>query len=104
MNTLLAGRDTTAATLTWLFYELSFHPEFYRLLREEVLRVLGKEGRPSYEDLKNMKFLQYCINESKFCLLSSFFFFYVLRIVPVIIIIFCCCYHDHPSITALHCQ
>ena len=77
MNTLLAGRDTTAATLTWLFYELSFHPEFYGLLREEVLRVLGKEGRPSYEDLKNMKFLQYCINESKFCLLSSFFFFRV---------------------------
>jgi len=77
VNTLLAGRDTTAATLTWLFYELSFHPEFYRLLRDEVMRVLGREGKPTYEDLKNMKFLQYCINESKFCLLLIFFFFWL---------------------------
>jgi len=26
MNFLIAGRDTTAMTLTWLFYELSLHP------------------------------------------------------------------------------
>ncbi len=27
---LLAGRDTTAATLSWTFYELSRHPEIVR--------------------------------------------------------------------------
>jgi len=64
VNTLLAGRDTTAATLTWLFYELAYHPEIYKQLREEVLETLGKDGRPTYENLKDMKFLQYCINES----------------------------------------
>lgn len=63
VNTLLAGRDTTAATLSWLFYELAFHPEAYSTLREEVLNTVGAEGRPTYEDLKNMKFLQYCLNE-----------------------------------------
>lgn len=66
VNTLLAGRDTTAATLTWLFYELSYHPEIYKQLREEVLGTLGKDGRPTYENLKDMKFLQYCLNESIF--------------------------------------
>ena len=64
VNTLLAGRDTTAATLTWLFYELAYHPEIYKQLREEVLATLGRDGRPTYENLKDMKLLQYCINES----------------------------------------
>jgi hypothetical protein len=34
-------------------------------LREEVLGTLGVEGRPTYEDLKSMKYMQYCINEGK---------------------------------------
>jgi len=63
VNTLIAGRDTTAACLSWLFFELSYHPEVYRKLREEVLGTLGQDGKPTYEDLKNMKFLQHCLNE-----------------------------------------
>lgn len=63
VNTLLAGRDTTAATLSWLFYELAYHPEVYSTLRQEVHNTVGAEGKPSYEDLKNMKYLQYCLNE-----------------------------------------
>lgn len=27
MSTLLAGRDTTACTLSWLFYEFAYQPE-----------------------------------------------------------------------------
>lgn len=64
VSTLLAGRDTTACTLCWLFYELAYHPHVYAKLREEVLRALGTDGKPTYEDLKNMKYLQYCLNES----------------------------------------
>jgi len=63
VNTLLAGRDTTAATLSWLFYEMAYHPEMYSKLREEVHNTVGSQERPTYEDLKNMKYLQYCLNE-----------------------------------------
>ncbi len=31
---LLAGRDTTAATLSWLFFELARHPDVVVKLRE----------------------------------------------------------------------
>ncbi|ODH52756.1 hypothetical protein GX48_00950 [Paracoccidioides brasiliensis] len=34
---LLAGRDTTASTLPWTFYELSNYPKLYAKLRVEVL-------------------------------------------------------------------
>jgi cytochrome P450 len=64
MSSLLAGRDTTACTLSWLFYELSYHPKVYSRLREEVIRTVGVDGKPTYEDLKGMKYLQWCLNES----------------------------------------
>ena len=63
VSTLLAGRDTTACTLSWLFYELAYHPDIYQKLREEVLRTLGTDGKPTYDDLKSMKYMQWCLNE-----------------------------------------
>jgi cytochrome P450 len=63
VSTLLAGRDTTACALSWLFYELSYHPHIYAKLREEVLNTIGTDGKPTYDDLKAMKYLQYCMNE-----------------------------------------
>ncbi|PGG96709.1 hypothetical protein AJ79_09479 [Helicocarpus griseus UAMH5409] len=61
---LLAGRDTTAATLSWTFYELSHYPEIYAKLRAEVLATLGENGTPTYDDLKNMKYLRNTVNET----------------------------------------
>ena len=63
VSTLLAARDTTAATLSWLFYELSYRPEIYAQLRKEVLDTIGTERTPTYQDLKSMKCMQYCLNE-----------------------------------------
>jgi cytochrome P450 len=63
VSTLIAGRDTTACTLSWLFYELSHHPHIYQTLREEVLKTLGTDGKPTYDDLKSMKYMQWCLNE-----------------------------------------
>lgn len=60
---LLAGRDTTAATLSWLFHELTQAPEVYAKMREEVLQVVGDERPPTYDDLKNLKYLNNCLNE-----------------------------------------
>ncbi|GAM85529.1 hypothetical protein ANO11243_035360 [Dothideomycetidae sp. 11243] len=60
---LLAARDTTAATMTWLFYELSRHPEVWEKLRAEVLGQVGRTKAPTYADLKEMRYLQHTLNE-----------------------------------------
>ncbi|ETS86214.1 hypothetical protein PFICI_00042 [Pestalotiopsis fici W106-1] len=61
---LLAGRDTTASTLSWTIYELSRHPECVRKLRDEIIHQVGLERKPTYHDLKNMKYLQNVMNET----------------------------------------
>ncbi|KAF8853365.1 putative cytochrome 52A4 [Acephala macrosclerotiorum] len=61
---LLAGRDTTASTLSWTFYELARHPEVMRKLRAEIEETVGWERAPTYEDLKSMKYLQNAMNET----------------------------------------
>lgn len=64
VNVLLGGMDTIAANLSWLFYELSYHPDVYARLRKEVLDTLGTDGKePTYEDLKSMTYLRNCLNE-----------------------------------------
>lgn len=58
VGVLLAGRDTTASTLSWTFYELARHPEVYQKLRAEILNTVGPTSAPTYEHLKNMKYLR----------------------------------------------
>ncbi|KAG2014257.1 cytochrome p450 [Coprinopsis cinerea AmutBmut pab1-1] len=64
MNMLVAGRDTTACALTFIVYMLSEHPRALERLRDEILSKLGPDRRPTYEDLKDMKFLRAVINET----------------------------------------
>ncbi|KAL7807645.1 cytochrome P450 [Trichoderma gracile] len=69
---LLAGRDTTAATMSWAIYELSRHPHAVRRLRTEILDTVGPydsddgdgNRRPTYEHLKNMPYLRAVLNET----------------------------------------
>ncbi|KAJ5129374.1 uncharacterized protein N7515_005413 [Penicillium bovifimosum] len=64
---LLAGRDTTAGTLSFCLFELSRNPEVVVKLREEIgSRLgLGPDGRkPTYPDLKEMKYLNAVLNET----------------------------------------
>lgn len=61
---LLAGRDTTAGALSFTFQELSAHPEIVRKLRTEILEMVGPDRAPTYEDLKNMPYLQHVMNET----------------------------------------
>lgn len=82
VNTLLAARDTTAATLSWLFYELAYHPDAYAKLRAEVIDIIGVNGKPTYDQLKNMKYLQWCINEGD--LAHSTRLIVVLRLYPIV--------------------
>ena len=55
---LMAGRDTTASALSWVFYELARHPEITRKLRAEIIDTVGLDAAPTYHDLKGMKYLQ----------------------------------------------
>ncbi|KAK4697808.1 hypothetical protein P7C71_g316, partial [Lecanoromycetidae sp. Uapishka_2] len=61
---LLAGRDTTAGALSFTFQELSNHPEIVEKLRQEILERVGRTEPPTYEDLKNMPYLQHSMNET----------------------------------------
>jgi cytochrome P450 len=67
VSVLLAGRDTTAVTLSFCMFELSRHPEVVAKLRSEIAERLGlgATGRkPTYSDLKEMKYLTAVINET----------------------------------------
>ncbi|KAK7059973.1 cytochrome P450 [Favolaschia claudopus] len=63
-NILVAGRDTTAATLTFAVYMLAEHPDMADRLRKEVLEVVGSARMPTYDDVRGMKFLRAFINET----------------------------------------
>ncbi|KAI2615638.1 cytochrome P450 52A11 [Hypoxylon sp. NC1633] len=61
---LLAGRDTTAATLSWTFYELGRHPDVVQQMRREIVAQVGLDRTPTYADLKSMKYVQNVLNET----------------------------------------
>ncbi|KAK9247174.1 cytochrome P450 [Lipomyces tetrasporus] len=69
LNILLAGRDTTAGLLSWVFYLLARHPRVFEKLRTEIIDNFG--DRPSapgkksinFETLKNVTYLRHVLNE-----------------------------------------
>ena len=63
LNILLAGRDTTACTLTFSVFALAEHPAVLERLRREVLDVVGPTHRPTYEHIREMKYMRAFINE-----------------------------------------
>ncbi|PSR74782.1 hypothetical protein PHLCEN_2v9579, partial [Hermanssonia centrifuga] len=65
LNILLAGRDTTAMTLTAAVYMLALHPDMLATLRAEVLEKVDTR-RPSYDDIRDMKYLRAFINAMDF--------------------------------------
>ncbi|KAG9184906.1 unspecific monooxygenase [Alternaria panax] len=62
INILLAGRDTTASLLSNMFFEIAKRPDIYAKLRDEVATLEGRT--PTYEELRNFKYLKWCLNES----------------------------------------
>ncbi|KAF2012255.1 cytochrome P450 52A11 [Aaosphaeria arxii CBS 175.79] len=64
VSVLLAGRDTTACTLTWTIYELSRQPHITAKLRQEIINTVGLDAAPTYQHLKDMKYLQHILNET----------------------------------------
>jgi cytochrome P450 len=64
LRPVIAGRDTTAQTLTWTFYSLAKNPEVEKKTRVEVVNALGETGLPNYENLSNLKYLTALFNET----------------------------------------
>lgn len=58
----MAGRDTTSAAMTWLFWLLSHHPNIENQLVEEI--DLESEKKLNYQSLKELKFLKACLCET----------------------------------------
>jgi cytochrome P450 len=63
INILLAGRDTTASLLSNMFFQFAKQPKIYAKLRDEVASLEGQT--PTYEELRGLKYLKWCLNECK---------------------------------------
>jgi len=71
-NFMLAGRDTTACTLTWLFWELASCPDSYSRARSEVLQEVGSKALNgsdantdlSFDMLNRLKYCTACVRET----------------------------------------
>jgi cytochrome P450 len=59
----VAGNDTTANVMTWLWYVLTQNPEVDSRLRAEVAAVLG-DRQPTYEDLAHLGYTKQVIHEA----------------------------------------
>ncbi|KZF26941.1 cytochrome P450 [Xylona heveae TC161] len=67
LHVLLAGRDTTASHLGWVFHSLAHNPECYKKLRDSIVADFGTCDRPkeiTFSKLKDCKYLRYVNDES----------------------------------------
>eukprot|EP00088_Acartia_fossae_P027881 TRINITY_DN28634_c0_g1_i1.p1 TRINITY_DN28634_c0_g1~~TRINITY_DN28634_c0_g1_i1.p1 ORF type:complete len:285 (+),score=86.81 TRINITY_DN28634_c0_g1_i1:32-856(+) len=63
-DALLAGIDTTGNTATFLLYHLATNPDKQEKLYEEIVRVVGADGKMTEEALTDMRYLKACQTES----------------------------------------
>lgn len=68
LSIMLAGRNTTASLLSFLFFELSRNPDMWAKLRAEVHEHFG-DGSTNLEDItfesmKRCNYVKWCINET----------------------------------------
>jgi cytochrome P450 len=67
LSVLLAGRDTTASLMGWLFLSLARDPARYKKLRDVIVTEFGTYERPleiTFSKLKSCRYLQHCNNET----------------------------------------
>lgn len=70
LGIFLAGRDTTAALLSNLFFVLARNPAVHKRLQEEITTTLNGRA-PTLDDLKALKYLSACLNESQYSFLFN---------------------------------
>ncbi|KAI0235209.1 Cytochrome P450 3A24 [Lamellibrachia satsuma] len=60
----IAAYDTTSTTLTYLLYSLAFNPDCQQRVVDEVNMVMGDEDEVRYEMLREMTYLDKCLQET----------------------------------------
>jgi cytochrome P450 len=63
MTIFLAGHDTTAAALTWIWLLLGHHPEAARRVHDELASVLGRR-EPGVADLERLPYTNAVVKET----------------------------------------
>jgi len=61
---LLAGYETTSTCVLWTMYTLAEYTTIQEKLAEEIIRVIGKDRKPTVDDLDKMPYLSKVIRES----------------------------------------
>ena len=64
MTMLLAGHETSAATLTWIWHLLACHPPVADAVHEETVQVFGKHPRPHMEGVGRLELARAVIEEA----------------------------------------
>lgn len=63
MTIFVAGHETTANTMSWIFYLLATHPEEKQKLEQELGSVLG-ERLPAVEDIPHLAYTNQIVHET----------------------------------------
>ena len=61
---MFEGHDTTTSGVCWTLYCLAKYPEHQNKVREEVRSILSGRECLEYNDLKDLKYTQWCIKEA----------------------------------------
>jgi len=61
---LIAGHETVASMLTWATYELAKDPAAMAKAKKEVKSVLGGRSNPTYQDVKDLKYIRLVLTEA----------------------------------------
>ncbi|KVI06194.1 cytochrome P450 71A1-like [Cynara cardunculus var. scolymus] len=64
MNVLVAGTDTTAATVVWAMTALINNPNVMKKAQEEVRNVVGNKGKVDEDDLPKITYLKAVVKET----------------------------------------
>ncbi|KAI8925019.1 cytochrome P450 [Entophlyctis helioformis] len=64
LNFIIAGRDTTAQALSWTIYYLNKYPKTMEALVAEIDATLGNADRPTYEQVRGMKYANAVFHEA----------------------------------------
>ena len=63
LTLLMAGHETTAVTLTWLWWLLDQHPDVGARLGAEIAEVVGDRD-PMYDDVDRLHYTQAVVAET----------------------------------------